>query len=69
MLTRETYINEIVSRLSYLESTIKCRNSLNLYDIDIHAESFFCELLNLAFGYKLENLNQASRSLSGVAAK
>lgn len=66
MLTRETYINEIVSRLSYLESTVKCRNSLNLYDIDIHAESFFCELLNLSFGYKLENLNHFQNNFDSI---
>ena len=66
MLTREIYIHEIESRLSWLDSTVRLRNSLNLYDIDIHAESFFCELLNLVFGYKLENLNHHQNNFDSI---
>lgn len=66
MLTRETYIKEIESRLTWLELTVRHRNSLNLYDIDIHAESLFCELLNLVFGYKLENLNHFQKNYDSI---
>ena len=66
MLTRENYINEIVNRLSWFESTVRLKNSLNLYDIDIHAESFFCELLNLNLGYKLENLNHYQNNFDSI---
>lgn len=66
MLTREIYIHEIESRLSWRDSTVRLRNSLNLYDIDIHAESFFCELLNLAFGYTLENLNHHQNNFDSI---
>lgn len=66
MLTRENYINEIVNRLSWFESTVRLKNSLNFYDIDIHAESFFCELLNLILGYKLENLNHFQKNYNSI---
>lgn len=66
MLTRETYINEIENRLSWIELTVRRRNSLNLYDVDIHAESLFCELLNLVFGYKLENLNHFQKNFDSI---
>lgn len=66
MLTRENYIHEIEDRLSAVELTVKRRNSLNLYDINIHAESFFCELLNLVFRYKLENLNCSHKNFASI---
>lgn len=66
MLMRESYIIEIEDRLSWLETTVKRRNSMNLFDVDIHIESFFCELLNLVFGYNLENLNNSKRNYISI---
>lgn len=34
--------------------------------MDIHAESFFCELLNLIFEYKLENLNHFQKNYDSI---
>lgn len=66
MLARESYINSIVDKLSWMDTTVRLRNSQNLYDVDIHAESFFCELLNLIFGYKLENLNYSKKNYVSI---
>lgn len=66
MLLRERYINDVVNRLSWISTTVNLRNSLNLYDIDIHSESLFCELLNLVFGYHLENLNYAQKNYTSI---
>lgn len=57
MLMRKEYIEEITFRLSWLLNKIEFSNSLSLYDDDIHAETFFCGLLNAIWGYQLKNLN------------
>lgn len=57
MLLREKYINNITSNLSWLVSQISQKGVLKLYDDHIHAESFFCGLLNIIFGYQLTNAN------------
>lgn len=66
MMTKEMYINDIINRLSWLATQIKLRNSLKLYDADIHAESFFCGLLNVILGYHLENLNQTAPNYTAI---
>lgn len=66
MLQRETYIREIVSRLSWMQAEVQLRNSLNLYDLDIHAEVFFCELLNLVFGWSLIDLNRLQKNYVSI---
>lgn len=66
MMTREMYIDDIINRLSWLVAQIKLKNSLKLYDSDIHAESFFCGLLNVIFGYHLENLNQTAPNYTAI---
>jgi hypothetical protein len=56
-MKREEYISRISNALASLTNEVKIRNSINLFDINIHAEDFFKELLNLIFDYRLENLN------------
>jgi len=57
MMRREDYISRISYALSILTHQVKIKNSINLFDINIHTEDFFKELLNLIFDYRLENLN------------
>ena len=47
MNTRNSYISQISDKLSFLQLLITNRNSLNLMDINIHAENFYRDLLNL----------------------
>lgn len=57
MFLRENYISNITSKLSWIVSEIKQKGLLRLYDDHIHAETFFCGLLNVIFGYQLINAN------------
>lgn len=57
MDARQNSINNITSKLAYLQSQINLANSLNLTDINIHAENFFRELYNNCFGYSFKNTN------------
>ena len=57
------YIEE---RLNTLRCRIETRASLNLQDINIHAEYFFMHFLNKLYGWKLENLNDDKLNTPGV---
>lgn len=41
-------------------------NHQNLYDINIHSETFFCGLLNVIFGYNLENINDSEKNFPSI---
>jgi hypothetical protein len=56
-MNKEIYIKQISDNLGILRHQVELRNSLQLYDINILAEDFFKDLLNLVYGYQLENLN------------
>lgn len=66
MFTREKYIADIIQRLSWVTATIEQQNSLNLYSINIHAETFFCGFLNVIFGYQLNNLNFSQKNTASI---
>lgn len=57
MDTRNDIITNITKKLAYLQSQIKLSNSLNLTDINIHAENFFRDFFNDCFGYSFNNTN------------
>jgi hypothetical protein len=52
------YTSNIRALLFRLAEQIQQANSLNLHNDAVHAENFFCELLNLVFGWKLTNANE-----------
>ena len=41
-------------------------NHQNLYDINIHSETFFCGLLNVIFGYNLENFYDSEKIFTSL---
>lgn len=50
--------SQIKTLLFRLADDIESANSLHLHNDAIHAENFFCELLNLIFSWNLENGNR-----------
>lgn len=66
MYSRDFYIQEITSRLAWIKGKVELLDSLNLYDINIHSEMFFCELLNIVFGYNLKNLNYMGKNFPSI---
>lgn len=56
-MNRENCLKIISKKLAILTEEIKLLNSVNLYDINIISEDFYPRLLNLIYGYKLENVN------------
>lgn len=59
MENREQLINNIIRKLSYLQFIIENRNSLNLTDVNIHAEIFFRDFYHqLGFSFGNENYSR-----------
>lgn len=57
-LMRDVYISTIVDKLSFLSMKIQHYGHLNLHNISVLSENFYCELLNLIYDLKLENTNE-----------
>ena len=57
--------NKFMFGMSVLESYIRLSNKINMYDINIVSENFFCNLLNVLYDYKLINKNREERNAAG----
>lgn len=56
-MTRQEYQQSIIKSLSWLSTEVSISNSMNFTDINVYSENFYRDLLNLAFGYNLININ------------
>jgi len=65
-MTRQDYIEQITDALALLSRKVEIKNSLNLTDLNICAEDFYKDLLNLTFGYKLKNLNESESNAAAI---
>lgn len=65
-LQKETYISDILDRLSGLAYNVELRGSLNLLDLHVILEDFYVGLLNLIYGWKLRNANNLQQNASGI---
>ena len=65
-LQKETYISDILDRLSGLAYNVELRGSLNLLDLHVISEDFYVNLLNLIYGWKLRNANNLQQNASGI---
>ncbi|MFC0226318.1 SMEK domain-containing protein [Serratia aquatilis] len=66
MLQRQIYMEKITNKLAVLAHKVELQTSLNLTDINIHAEFFFCELLNLVFDLSLVNANTIKANAKAI---
>ncbi|MCW3122549.1 MAG: hypothetical protein JWQ38_2041 [Flavipsychrobacter sp.] len=60
-MNRSLYINKINTYAARFVLEVESFNKSNLYDINIHAESFLIPILNEVFGLRLENLNSTQK--------
>lgn len=58
-LRREEILKQFIWGMSILNSYIEYNGKLNLHDVNIFAESFMCDLLNIIFGFELINENNS----------
>ena len=65
-LQKETYICNILDRLSGLAYNVELRGLLNLLDLHVISEDFFVGLLNLVYGWNLRNANSLLQNAPGI---
>lgn len=56
-LRRKTDLDRVTEILAYLKSQVELFNPGNFTDINIYAENFYRDFLNIVFGYNLTNIN------------
>jgi len=56
-IKKKSECDRIVEILGYVRNQIELFSSGNFTDINLYAENFYRDLLNLIFGYKLVNIN------------
>lgn len=65
-MNRQRYYNEISEWLEILSIRIKTNGKLNVLDLNIHAETFYRDLLNCIYGYQLESANVSSANMAAI---
>ncbi|MBL0047508.1 MAG: SMEK domain-containing protein [Bacteroidetes bacterium] len=60
-MNRIDFINKITTYSARFVLEVEGFNAVNMYDINIHAESFLIPVLNETFGLNLENLNSTQK--------
>lgn len=65
-VTRKADMDSIIERLSYLKSQVEISTSQNLNDINIHAENFFRDLLNLVMTRQFQNINIVEKNAAAI---
>lgn len=66
MMYKEIYLKNVAESLALLSNQVSILNAVNLYDINIVAEDFFPGLLNLIYGYELENANHIEKNAPAI---
>ena len=64
-MNRNIYVTKIKALIDILKVEIKDSGKLNLLDINVHVEDFFRDLLNLIYGWQLQNMNQRNLNAAG----
>jgi hypothetical protein len=65
-ISRQDYFNDIKFRLSLLVTNVKIGGKLNLLDLNVLSENFYAYLLNLVYGWELENMNAQQQNVEAI---
>lgn len=65
-MNRANLLGVISHYLTHLRVSVGQLNSLNLQDINVHAEAFFRDFLNLVLDYELKNINIIERNARAI---
>jgi len=66
MIKTGKYFEEIVEMLTNFRSEIQAFGALGLLNINKHSEHFIQRILNLTYGYELDNLNKETSNFPGL---
>lgn len=65
-MNRSIHFNYIEEKLNFLAYRIELRAKLNILDLNIHSENFYCHLFNKLFDLKLRNINETDQNASCI---
>lgn len=65
-INRADLLKTITHYLTYLRMSVEHSSSLNLQDMNVHAENFFRDFLNLALGFDLKNINIIEKNARAI---
>ena len=65
-MRRAELLRIVTHYLTHLRVSVEASNSLNLQDLNVHAEAFFRDLLNLALDYRLINVNIVEKNARAI---
>ena len=63
---RKEKIEKIAELFARFRTEVESLNSLNLYDINVHAENVIIPILNLVYGVNLVNINNRVRNSAAI---
>lgn len=66
MLKREDILKELTYWIAHLTVVARLRGKLHFFDLNVVSEDFFLEVMNLAYGLKLVNLNHNDLNSAAV---
>ena len=65
-MNRSNYFDYVESKLNFLSFRIELRGKINLFELNIHSETFFSELLNLLLKTNLININSVKQNTEAI---
>jgi hypothetical protein len=65
-MNRSKYFNFIEEKINILATRIEARGKLNILDLHLHSENFYCHLLNKLYGWELQNLNSIQQNIEAI---
>lgn len=65
-MNSQEFYNNISKNIEILAQQIKTNGKLNILDLNIHAETFYRELLNVVFGYELISTNNSTANFEAI---
>ena len=63
---RKEKIEKIAELFARFRTEVESLNSLNLYDINVHAENVIIPIFNLVYGVNLVNINNKVRNSAAI---
>ena len=65
-MNRSEYFDFVERKLSELATRVQLRGGLNILNLHLHSENFYCDLLNLIYSWSLHNLNATDTNAAGI---
>jgi hypothetical protein len=65
-MRRQACQQKVIEYLTWLSSQVEESNKLDLTDVNKISEDFYCDLLNLVYGYQLVNINIDERNAAAI---